>query len=518
MSSFLELFKYKMQMRSDSENEREAAAKHLGLLGDPKVLDLLVRTLSDKGPGVRRAAAVSLGQLKDPKAIDPLIASMKDKGTNPAMRRAIVTSLGQIGDAKSIPVLLASLRDVDMDLRKAASESLVLIGSPAVEYLIELMSCEDEHTRKEAISMLGKIKDQRAVPKLAKLMHEGGSDRSDAANALNIMGWKPSGPEDRALFAFVRGKFDEPVAEGKAMVAPLIAIKNDPSNEVRRAVANALGKIADPRSVPALIEMSKDDNPEVRESVARALGVMKDPSSLDALIELLNDPEQYVRPAAARSLGLLKDGRALEPLMALLNDKKYALRKTAAESLASLGTISVEPLIDELINGDPASKPFVAEALGFLRDKRAVRPLCMALIDRDPAIRRDAAKALGMIGDPEAADALSSLLHDEQPEVWQMVTKALARFGDGRAVGRLVEMADNETIAANIVETITKILQHKISDVSDDDLIKCANLKDILQERAAQGQMIGNSVDKLNVDCTTLNGLAKSELAKRGLM
>jgi hypothetical protein len=112
---------------------------------------------------------------------------------------------------------------------------------------------------------------------------------------------------------------------------------------------------------------------------------------------------------------------------------------------------------------------------------------------------------------------LASLLHDEQPEVWQMVTKALARFGDGRAVGRLVEMSDNETVSANIVETITKILQHKISEVSEDDLIKCANLKDVLQERAAQGQMIGNSVDKIVVDCTTLNNLAKSELSKRGL-
>ncbi len=518
MSSFFELLKYKLLMRSDSENERESAAKQLGILGDPKVIDLLIRTLSDKGPGVRRAAAVSLGQLKDPRAIEPLIASMKDKGTNPSMRKAIVASLGIIGDPKSIPVLLSCLKDMDMDLRKTASDSLVSIGSPSVESLLDLINCDDEHIRKEAIGMLGKIKDPRAIPYFAKLMHQGGSDRSDAANALNIMGWKPSSPEDRALFAFVRGKFDEPVAEGKAMVVPLISIKNDPSNEVRRAVANALGKIADVRAVPALIEMAKDENPEVREAVARALGIMKDSTALDVLIDLLNDNEQYVRPAAARSLGLLKDERALQPLMALLNDKKYALRKTAAESLASLGTISVEPLIDELVNGDPASKPFVAEALGYLRDKRAVRPLCMALIDRDPAIRRDAAKALGMIGDPNAADALASLLHDEQPEVWQMVTKALARFGDGRAIGRLVEMTDNETISANIVETITKILQHKITDVSEDDLIKAANLKDVLQERAAQGQMIGNSTDKMTVDCTLINNLAKSELAKRGLM
>ena len=61
------------QLRTgDSPSERAAAARKLGVLGNPKAIADLVASLQDGAPEVRRAATESLGQIGDRSAIAPL--------------------------------------------------------------------------------------------------------------------------------------------------------------------------------------------------------------------------------------------------------------------------------------------------------------------------------------------------------------------------------------------------------------------------------------------------------------
>ncbi len=89
----------------------------------------------------------------------------------------------------------------------------------------------------------------------------------------------------------------------------------------------------------------------------------------------------------------------------------------------------VDGLIKVLQTGaHPESREEAAEALGEIRDPKAVDPLIGALKDRDHEVREEAAEALGKIGDRRAAEPLNALLGDPDPKVRRAAESALARM------------------------------------------------------------------------------------------
>lgn len=78
-----------------------------------------------------------------------------------------------------------------------------------------------------------------------------------------------------------------------------------------------------------------------------------------------------------------------------------------------------------------------AEALGRLRDSRAVPALCAALEDGEPNVRGRAAGALGQIGDAAALSALSRAQKDPYAYVRSAAAIALGRIGTPAAAAAL---------------------------------------------------------------------------------
>ena len=83
----------------------------------------------------------------------------------------------------------------------------------------------------------------------------------------------------------------------------LIQDLGNPDWAVRSDAVSTLGKMKDPRAVPALIKALQDPKGYVRRRAASALGEIKDPRAIDPLIQALHDPESYVRRKAAAALG-----------------------------------------------------------------------------------------------------------------------------------------------------------------------------------------------------------------------
>jgi HEAT repeat protein len=72
---------------------------------------------------------------------------------------------------------------------------------------------------------------------------------------------------------------------------------------VRRAAANALGVIGDPRAIPALARCSREDpDRSVRCAAVSSLEAIKDPATLDPLMEALKDPDALVRAMAEAAI------------------------------------------------------------------------------------------------------------------------------------------------------------------------------------------------------------------------
>lgn len=83
------------------------------------------------------------------------------------------------------------------------------------------------------------------------------------------------------------------------------ALAHDRSYKVRVEAALVLGRLHQPRSIPALIGALRDANPAVRASAARSLGHIGSPIARDALAKALADPAPHVRRSAREALQLL---------------------------------------------------------------------------------------------------------------------------------------------------------------------------------------------------------------------
>ena len=170
--------------------------------------------------------------------------------------------------------------------------------------------------------------------------------------------------------------------------------------------------------------------------VIAVLGILKDRESVDALVALLNDANNQVRPAAAQALGAIRDPRA------------------------------VEPLIEHLTKNWQDTHD-IARALGEIKDPRAIGPLIDAARQtnlqgfsvsyREP-IDNPVAWPLVYIGFP-AIEPLAGALGDQRQDVREVAAWALAqlRLQDGLnredlqpAIGPLtVALADRSEIVRN---------------------------------------------------------------------
>jgi HEAT repeat protein len=260
------------------------------------------------------------------------------------------------------------------------------------------------------------------VPGLVQALK--GADQNARLEAAQDLGWigknaKSAVPAlleaSRAPGALVRVAAAESLvridpAHQQAGVNSLVASLKDERKEVRRAAAEALGRLgaeAKP-TLPALVEALKDADADVRWMAADALGQIgaEAKTAVPALVEALKDPA--VRSIAIDALGGIgadaKD--AAGPLAELLKNENIHLRRTTAMALARIG--------------GPAARPAV--------------PVFVEMLRGDARLRWDALLFLSSMG-KEAKEAIP-------------VLNELVKGGDGIACYALVAAAGSEATAA----------------------------------------------------------------------
>jgi HEAT repeat protein len=145
---------------------------------------------------------------------------------------------------------------------------------------------------------------------------------------------------------------------------------------------------------------------------------------VERLIRIVKDTasDHYLRRQAVQALGKLRDLRAVEPLIGtMLEYNKFAM-EVVPETLGELGDRrAVEPLMKVLVDKKEMHdyRERAAIALGKVGDIRAVGSLINVLLADGPYIQAAAATALGMLGDMRAVDPLTMLRTKNQPMVGQ---------------------------------------------------------------------------------------------------
>jgi HEAT repeat protein len=249
-------------------------------------------------------------------------------------------------------------------------------------------------------------------------------------------------------------------------VAPLVQLLADPAAQVRGAAAEALGRIKEEQSVPALSsKLAKETDGEVRRAMVKALQDIGSAKAIPALVPVLGDPMGEVGWQAAKALQTLRwepssdteraawhlavsqfedaasfGAAAIEPLAKLARGVQFHRSIRAVETLAKIGGAqAVKPLLDCLSNNDFTVRAAAATALGEVGDARAVDPLVRTLRDAHHQVCLAACISLGKMGDQRAVEPLVSVLKHSAPDVRAAAVTALGKLRDARAVEPLVQ-------------------------------------------------------------------------------
>jgi HEAT repeat protein len=204
---------------------------------------------------------------------------------------------------RQIAPLVALLSNNSVRLQRAAIDSLVKIGTPAVPALIAALQTENETLRLNVAAVLSELGTDAlaAVPALVTALHDPDEQvRLYATLALGNIG--------------VGARVAEP---------DLIKALQDRSSYVRIYASYALRQIGVDVEVtiPALVKALSDPDPQVQANAANALGAMGSDGAIaipelthlaelaiPELTKLLNVPEKYVEFAAVRALGNIGGG------------------------------------------------------------------------------------------------------------------------------------------------------------------------------------------------------------------
>ncbi|MCP4536735.1 MAG: hypothetical protein GY832_06275 [Chloroflexi bacterium] len=200
-----------------------------------------------------------------------------------------------------------------------------------------------------------KLQAERDVTGLVEALgyRKDASVRQAAAESLDDLGWQPDRNETGAVYWIAKRQWDKCVELGTLAVELLIVTLKDRDRAVRRAAAEALGKVGDARAVKSLIAALNDQNRAVRRTAAEALGKVGDVRAVEPLIAALKDQDDTVRRAAAEALEKVGDVQAVDPLIAALKDHDGTVRLAAIKALEKIGDDRAEkPLITALQDKD----------------------------------------------------------------------------------------------------------------------------------------------------------------------
>ncbi len=402
------------------------AASALGAIGEPAI-DPLLDLLSDPKVATKWFVVSALESTRRPRVVEPIARLLYDP--NETMRDVAggaLVSLSQ-GPARAAPGVLDRAAPAD-SLNNAHAENDAALRRLVIEQMNAALLSDSRSARFTAARLAWEVRSAKSCDALGQCLKDNDSTiRAQAAQSLSLINDSKSFPplvvalrdESATVRAIAAGGLKSRIQSYNSrnphaeLVDPLVATLGDSDARVRQRAAASLG----------FLEREKKLPPREKEA------------AVDALIQRLADDDMEVAMAAITALTSLRTLQAVEPIAELLHSEK--LRMNAAVALAEFhDSRALTPLRSEL---DQKNLQAIA-ALGIAKDKVSVPKLILLLDDDNGGIRQVAAQALGAIRDPRAVEPLIDHLKVKGPN-FQEIARALGEIKDPRAIGPLIDAA-----------------------------------------------------------------------------
>jgi HEAT repeat protein len=295
-----------------------------------KAYTLLCMNASDRRfPETRRKNSLhALNQLTTEETLDFLTALLCSKGLVQNLRENILRILVFL-KGKTIRYLMDRLAaERDAPSRRILTEALVRQRSDAVPVLVEYLTDERWYVVRNAVGILGDIRDQATAGHLTPLL-------------------------------------------------------GHPDLRVRREAVRALTRIGGAGAVGILLQTLEGSDQDLCRQALLSLGAIKDPAAVPALISLVTRPDSGLKYAettreAIKALGEIGSEEAVPTLLAILQKRKLwrrgqhdELRTAAALALGEIGSLEPVPSLEKAV--DDRSETVARAAVQALKQLRKGR-------------------------------------------------------------------------------------------------------------------------------------------------
>lgn len=404
-----------------NETNKEIADT-LGEFGAKSAVDALIRLAKDsKDAYVRVAAVNALGVIGDPKAVEVLMEVATNESEETYVNKKAVQALGDLGDVRAVPAIKKMLfhERRGVSFYPEASYAAYQIGPNAAEPLLDVLAGKDEalnewadksNVKREALyikaaEILGDLGERRAIPQLIAYLkyHPPGLD-PELVDALGLL--------VRRNAAIALGK----MRATEAIPALGAAAAKEAEGNIRATYAEALVSIGDRRALPTLTRCALEGDPLDKTAFARkgcyiALSKLGDEKTLAQWEKWEKDePQLSVRACMSKLQYRGESGRkAAEEHCGAVAAEVIKILKENKPRLAVYGECrdKLECWVGKLKDADKLVRERAAIELGRLGDPRAIGPLMEALRDNDLEPRYAAIASTDWLASnyPEALEA-----------------------------------------------------------------------------------------------------------------
>jgi len=419
---------------------RRAAAEALAE-GDERAVYPLIKALRDDNYGVQDAAINSLMQIKEEITAYMVLPLLREEAFLRNTALMILREMGQI----AVPLLPVLLKDKDDDIRKFALDiihDVQYCGYP--EKLIEMLTGDpNPNVRASAAKTLGTLNHREAVPHLVAALNDEEWVRFSVLEALTLL-------------------------RDENSVDSILTLMTNPSEAIRLATIEVLGKIGSPKAHSRLLEhFSKSEGFERKTTLISLVQLETIPSSpgiFDDLVAMLRDGDWDDKFIAIKGLLILGEERAVYHIIDVAGSIDFSSpdREEKVEAIRqAVISFGCNDALLKIIEDDGMKyrgKSLAVEIVGDLKCTSAVPSLIKLIKSEYRDLRRSSAQSLGQIDNEDAREHLIEAIRDHDSHVRKSSVIALGKLCKMSAFEPLVRLLHKEVYSDVIEEIINALL------------------------------------------------------------